>query len=110
MSKLKLTLASPVYDRNEALFTGEVQPEGIDLNYVTMAPPQAHSRMLKNQEFEISDMSLSFYMISKLIGKAPFTAIPVFPMRKFFHTELAVNTDSGIEKPSDLKGKRIGVL
>ena len=110
LSKLKLTLASPAYDRTEALRTGEVQPEGIDLNYITMAPPQAHSRMLKNQEFDVSDMSLSFYMISKLIGKAPFTAIPVFPMRKFFHTELAINVDSGIKKPPDLKGKRIGVL
>ncbi|MHB8566361.1 MAG: ABC transporter substrate-binding protein [Nitrososphaerales archaeon] len=110
MSKLKLTLASPAYDRNKALLTGDVQPEGIDLNYITMAPPQAHSRMLKNQEFEVSDMSLSFYMISKLSGKAPFTAIPVFPMRKFFHTELAINTDSGIRSPSDLKGKKIGVL
>lgn len=110
MSKLKLTLASPAYDRNEALLTGEVQPEGIDLNYITMAPPQAHSRMLKNQEFDVSDMSMSFYMIAKLSGKAPFTAIPVFPMRKFFHTDLAVNVDSGIKSLSDLKGKRVGVL
>lgn len=110
MSKLQLTLASPAYDRNEALRTGEVQPEGIELNYLTMSPPQAHSRMLKNQEFEVSDMSMSFYMIAKLSGKAPFTAIPVFPMRKFFHTELAVNVDSGVKTPSDLKGKRIGVL
>ena len=110
MAKLQLTLASPAYDRNEGLFTGEVQPEGIDLNYLIMAPPQAHSRMLKNQEFDISDMSMSFYMISKLLGKAPFTAIPVFPMRKFFHTELAINSDSGIKTLSDLKGKRVGVL
>jgi len=110
LSKLKLTLASPAYDRNEALRTGEVQPEGIDLTYITLSPPQAHSRMLKNQEFDISDMSLSFYMIAKLLGKAPFTAIPVFPMRKFFHTELAINVDSGIKSAPDLKGKRIGVL
>lgn len=110
MSKLKLTLASPIYDRNEGLFTGEVKPEGIDLNYIPLAPPEAHSRMLKNQEFDVSDMSMSFYMISKLTGKVPFTAIPVFPMRKFFHTELAINMHSGIKTPADLKGKRIGVL
>jgi 4,5-dihydroxyphthalate decarboxylase len=110
LSRLKLTLASPAYDRTEALRTGEVQPEGIDLNYLTMAPPQAHSRMLRDQEFDVSDMSLSFYMISKLIGKAPFTAIPVFPMRKFFHTDLAINVDSGVNGPSDLRGKKIGIL
>ncbi|MHB8566380.1 MAG: PhnD/SsuA/transferrin family substrate-binding protein [Nitrososphaerales archaeon] len=109
MSRLKLSYASPAYDRNEALLSGEVQPEGIDLNYLITAPQEAHARMLKSQEFDISDMSLSFYMITKLTGKANFTAIPVFPMRKFFHTDLIVNSDSRIEAPSDLKGKRIGV-
>ncbi|MDA4111188.1 MAG: phosphate/phosphite/phosphonate ABC transporter substrate-binding protein [Thaumarchaeota archaeon] len=109
LSKLKLSLASPAYDRNSALLSGEVQPEGIELTYLTIAPQEAHSRMLKNQEFDVSDMSLSFYMIAKLTGKAPFTAIPVFPMRKFFHTDLVVNRESGIKKPSDMKGKKIGV-
>ncbi|MGI0092376.1 MAG: hypothetical protein ACREBS_11775, partial [Nitrososphaerales archaeon] len=32
------------------------------------------------------------------------------PMRKFFHTDLAINVDSGIKSASDLKGKRVGVL
>src|SRR5262249_57876474 len=35
--------------------------------------------------------------------------IPVFSMRKFFHTSIIVRTDSGIAAPADLRGKRIGV-
>lgn len=74
-----------------------------------MPPAEAHARMLKDQEFDISDMSMSHYLTSKLAGRAPFTAIPVFPMRRFFHTEMLVNTDSGINIPGDLKGKKVGI-
>ncbi|MDA4111675.1 MAG: ABC transporter substrate-binding protein [Thaumarchaeota archaeon] len=109
MSRLRLSLSCPSYDRTEALRTGEVQPEGLELSYVTMPPADAHARMLKYQEFDASDMSMSFYLMGKLSGKTPFTAIPVFPMRRFFHSEVIVNVDSGIKTPSDLKGKRIGV-
>ncbi len=109
MNRLKLTFSSPAYDRNDSLLTGEVQPDGIELSYVTMPPQEAHYRMLKNQEFDVSEMSISHYIIAKLAGKAPFTAIPVFPMRRFFHVDLVVNKQQGIENPSDLKGKKIGV-
>lgn len=109
MAKLRLSLGCPPYDRTEALRTGEVEPEGIEIVYLSMPPAEAHARMLKNQEFDISDMSMSHYLTSRASGKAPFTAIPIFPMRRFFHTEMLVNTSSGIKVPSDLKGKKIGI-
>jgi 4,5-dihydroxyphthalate decarboxylase len=40
---------------------------------------------------------------------APFTAIPVFPHRKFCHGNVLVNSASGIQKPEDLAGKIIGM-
>ena len=36
-------------------------------------------------------------------------ALPVFPSRRLFQTELSYNTDSGISKPEDLAGKKLGV-
>ena len=39
----------------------------------------------------------------------PYTAIPVFPHRRFRHSYLFVNTAAGIEQPSDLVGKRVAV-
>jgi len=109
LSRIQLSFASPAYDRNESLMSGEIQPEGIELVYIKLPPQEAHARMLKNQEFDVSDMSISHYIIAKLTGKAPFTAIPVFPMRRFFHVDLAINRNCGIERPQDLRGKRIGV-
>jgi 4,5-dihydroxyphthalate decarboxylase len=36
-------------------------------------------------------------------------ALPVFPSRRLFQTELSVHVDSGINEPGDLVGKRLGV-
>jgi 4,5-dihydroxyphthalate decarboxylase len=54
-------------------------------------------------------MSLSTLTIATSKGRTEWVGIPVYTMRKFFHTGCIVRTDSGITKPSDLKGKRVGV-
>lgn len=109
MAKLKLTLACGSYDRTRALIDGSVQPEGIDLNYVTLGPGEIFWRMLNNEEFDASEMSLSTYTILRSQGDERFIALPVFPSRIFRHGCVYVNTDSGIEKPQGLRGKRFGV-
>jgi 4,5-dihydroxyphthalate decarboxylase len=108
-SRLPLTLACWDYDRTLALRIGEVKPEGIDLTYVCLPPEQTFFRQLKNQEFDASEMSLSAYMIARSRGEVPFIAIPVFPSRIFRHSCIFVNADSGIQKPEDLAGRRVGV-
>jgi 4,5-dihydroxyphthalate decarboxylase len=109
MAKLKLTLACGSYDRTRALIDGTVQPEGIDLNYVPLGPGEIFWRMLNNEEFDASEMSLSTYTILRSQGDERFIALPVFPSRIFRHGCVYVNTDAGIDKPQDLRGKRFGV-
>jgi 4,5-dihydroxyphthalate decarboxylase len=106
---LKLSLACPEYDKTEAILNGEVKPEGIELSASKFLPADAHRGMLKDAEYDVSEMSISYYLISKSQGKAIFTAIPVFPMRSFFHVQLVCNSESGINSPFEIKGKRIGV-
>jgi 4,5-dihydroxyphthalate decarboxylase len=36
-------------------------------------------------------------------------ALPVFPSRRFMHSQLSYHVDSGIKEPGDIVGKRIGV-
>ena len=109
MTRLNLSLACWGYDRTEALQSGLVRPDGIDLNFQTLEVEETFFRMAKFQEFDVSEMSMSSYCVTLGRDNPPFIAIPVFPSRFFRHSCIFVSTKSGIEKPSDLVGKRIGV-
>lgn len=108
MSKLRITLGCWNYDRTRALMDGSVQPDGIDLNYLNMPVEETFFRMLRHQEFDAAELSLSSYSLSLSRPDKPFVAIPVFPSRFFRHSCIYVNASSGIREPRDLIGKRVG--
>jgi 4,5-dihydroxyphthalate decarboxylase len=108
MARLRLSFVSAFNERVEALMNGSVQPEGVELIPTYSDPSETFWRQLKFQEFEISEMSLSSYLIAKSRGM-DMVAIPVFPSRRFMHAQLSYHVDSGIRQPSDVTGKRIGV-
>jgi 4,5-dihydroxyphthalate decarboxylase len=64
--------------------------------------------MLRHQEFDVCELSLVAYLVARDKGAA-FTAIPVFPHRRFRHGYVVKHANAGIEKPADLNGKRIGL-
>jgi 4,5-dihydroxyphthalate decarboxylase len=109
MTDLKLTLACGRYDRTQPLIDGRVAPEGVDLTFIPLRPGETFWRMLNHNEFDCSEMSLSSYTILRSEGDARFIAVPVFPSRVFRHSAVYLRADSKIEKPQDLKGKRVGV-
>ena len=51
---------------------------------------------------------MSSFLIARSQG-ADMIALPAFPSRRLFQTELSYHVDSGITKPQDLVGKRLGV-
>ena len=109
MGALRLTLACWDYDRTRALADRTVRPEGIELIYLNQPVEETFFRMLRYREFDCSEMSLSSYTASLHSDDPPFVAIPVFPSRFFRHSCIFVSASSGIRKPEDLKGKRVGV-
>ena len=108
MSKLKLTLACGDYDFLRPLFDASVAPAGIELNVLTMPSPERHGRMLRHEEFDVCELSLVGYLVARDRG-CNYNAIPVFPHRRFRHSYMVKRTDCGIEKPSDLNGKRVAL-
>ena len=60
------------------------------------------------EEFDIAEMSLSWYMMARC-RKEPVIALPIFPLRMQIHPYIFCSPASGIEKPEDLKGKKIGM-
>jgi 4,5-dihydroxyphthalate decarboxylase len=110
MANIALTLACQDYDHTRALADRTVRPAGIELEVVNISPPsQIFLRMLNNEEFDVSEMSLSNYLIAMGNNDRRFIALPVFPSRVFRHSYVWINARAGIETPQDLKGKRIGI-
>ncbi len=110
VTRLNLTYASCKYDRIEALRSGEVRVEGIDLNLMVFpSGRQIFDRMVGGQEFDASELSASEFISLMGRGDCPFVAIPVFPSRVFRHGYMFVNKRSGIRTPKDLEGRRVGL-
>jgi ABC-type nitrate/sulfonate/bicarbonate transport system substrate-binding protein len=110
MARLPLTFASCRYDRVEALRTGDVEPDGIELK-MQMFPAgrEIFDRMVGAHEFDLAELSSSEFISLMGRGDCPFVALPVFPSRVFRHGYIFVNTRAGIRAPKDLAGRRIGV-
>lgn len=109
MRPLHLTLACEDYDRTRPVKDGLVKPEGIELNYLVMPVEEIFWRMMKYEEFDASELSMGAFLTAASRGRRPFVALPVFPSRTFRHRCIFVNTDSGIRRVEDLRGKRMGV-
>jgi 4,5-dihydroxyphthalate decarboxylase len=106
---LDLSIALSDNERTRPLLDGSVAPQGIRLVPTMIHPSEMFWRQLRFAEFDVSEMSMSSLIISVSRGDTRWVAIPVFTMRKFFHTSIIVRTDSGITAPAGLRGKRIGV-
>lgn len=108
MPDIPITVASGDYDRVRALREGTVGIAGCAVTYSTIEANALFIRNLKHQEFDVSEMSFSTYIVQREQGKAATTAIPVFLSRAFRHSAIFVRTDRGIRTPADLMGKRVG--
>jgi 4,5-dihydroxyphthalate decarboxylase len=107
--KLQLSLAITSNPRTWPILDGTVQPDGIELVPTILHPSEMFWRQLRFADFDLSEMSVSSLMMARAGGDERWLGLPVFTTRKFFHTEIMVRRDSGIDKPADLKGRRVGV-
>jgi 4,5-dihydroxyphthalate decarboxylase len=106
--RLRLSVACGDYDSVRALKDGTVEADGIDLVMLTgMGSRERHWRMARKLEFDVCEINVGAYFMSRLRGD-PVHAIPVFLHRRFRHGFVFVNARSGIAKPKDLIGKRVG--
>src|ERR1700734_848836 len=109
MSALPITFACGLYDRMLALHTGDIKPDGIDLNFLVMDNPrEIFHRMHNRLEFDACEMSSSEFISRHAANKLPFVALPVFASRVFRHGFIVVNRKH-VKTAKDLEGKRIGV-
>ena len=106
--KLKLSLAIASNPRSWPILDGTIQPDGIELVPTVLHPSEMFWRQLRFAEFDVSEMSFSSLMMARANGDERWVGLPIFTTRKFFHAQILVRRDAGIDKPADLKGKRVG--
>jgi 4,5-dihydroxyphthalate decarboxylase len=104
-----LSLGCWDYDRVKAVLDGRVSVDGFALKPTVMTPTDIFARAFTEAPFDVSELSLSSYMLQVARGASAYVAIPVFVSRAFRHGGIFVRADRGINKPKDLEGRLVGV-
>lgn len=109
MTNLTLSIALGDYDRTRPIHDGRVKIDGVTPITQLLSPEEMFFRAFRHEAFDVSELSFSSYCVKRAQDASPYLAIPVFLSRAFRHSSIYIRTDKGIESPSDLKGRRIGI-
>ena len=109
MVEIPVTIACGNYDRTRAIRDGTVKVEGCAVTYLPLYPEEIFHRAFKFQEFDISELSFSSYARTVAAGTAAYIGIPAFVSRIFRHSGIYIRSGAGIDRPEQLRGKRVGV-
>ena len=105
-----IKIAGYDYDRVRAIMDGRVGVEDTEVDF-HFEDIYAVNRYAFGPErrYEVTELGLIPF-VSKYINEdfRAYTLIPVFISRIFRHRNFFVHVDAGIEKPEDLRGKRVG--
>jgi 4,5-dihydroxyphthalate decarboxylase len=106
---LNLTFASWDHDRAMPLHTGEVPVPGAELESHILPTSKLFPIAVQEARFDITELSVSSYVLQLSRGESAYTAVPVFFSRAFRHNGFFTRPDSGIRSPGDFAGRVVGV-
>ena len=108
MPELKMAVG----DRLETKFllSGRVAIDGFDIEMVNPGPAPApiFPDMVTSLPYDVGELTIANFVIARDQG-VPIIGLPVFPNVFFPLTGVTVHKRAGIDGPSDLAGKRVGV-
>jgi len=107
--RLAITAAGYPFDRVEGL-GGTVPIEGCDVQFETASIGDMNRHVFAGPRTrEVTEIGMSPYLLAYANDDfRAYTLIPVFPLRLFRHKSIFIRTDMEIERPEDLRGKRVG--
>jgi 4,5-dihydroxyphthalate decarboxylase len=108
--KPQIKVAGYDYDRVRAIMDGKAGVPGsrVVFEYQDIYAVNRYA-FGPERKYEVTELGLIPY-VAKFINEdfRAYTLIPVFISRIFRHRNVFVHADAGIEKPADLRGKRVG--
>lgn len=106
---IDLTLGTWDHDRVMPLHEGRVTIPDVALDCQVHPTAKLFPWAVQEARFDITEMSVSSYIMELSRGGSDYTAIPAFVSRAFRHSGFFARTGSGINSPADFAGRRIGV-
>jgi 4,5-dihydroxyphthalate decarboxylase len=109
-NSLSIKIAGYDYDRIRAIVDGQAGIEGADVSFQFEDIYTVNKYAFGSEKkYEVTEMGLIPF-VTKYANEdfREYTLIPVFISRIFRHRNVFVHIDAGIEKPEDLRGKRVG--
>ena len=106
---MKLSLATWDHDRCMPLHDGRVSVPGATLESHILPTGKLFPIAVQEARFDITELSISSYILQVSRGDCAYTAIPAFVSRAFRHSGFYARAGTGINSLSDLSGKRVGV-
>jgi 4,5-dihydroxyphthalate decarboxylase len=101
---LPLSLAINPYEH-----VRDLAPHGIDLTVLELTVEEIFYRFARFREWDASEMSFGKTVSIASRPASDIVPIPVFPSRVFRHSALYVGERSGINRPKDLEGRKVGI-
>ena len=106
---LKLSFATWDHDRVMALHDGRVSLPGVSLQSVIEPTASLFPKAVGDAPYDITEMSVSSYILQISRGEGEYIALPAFISRAFRHSGFMTREGSGITSLADFAGKKIGV-
>lgn len=104
-----LKLACCEYDRTRALLDGRVGIDGWQVETTSRPPAELFPLAVGSAPYDVTEMSMSSYLMQVSRGQGAYVAVPIFVSRAFRHGDIYVRTNSAIREPKDLEGRLLGV-
>jgi 4,5-dihydroxyphthalate decarboxylase len=106
---MKLTIASDNYPFVQPLREGAVKIPGCNAEFVTLKPGEMTKRAFDDPQFDVAELSIAQYITLRIKNACRFTILPVYVHRTFAQRMFYVPANGSIQKPQDLRGKRLGI-
>lgn len=107
--KIHLSLALGAYEHVRDVTDGTVPIHGVEVTALQLPPEQIFYRFIQHQEWDVSEISFAKAISFASQNDPRFVLLPVFPSRVFRHSSIYVRRETGLTRPEDLAGLRIGV-
>jgi len=91
------------------LHEGRVSIPGVEFESHILPTGKLFPIAVQEARFDITELSISSYILQISRGESAYTAIPAFVSRSFRHNGFYARSGGGVKTLADLAGKRIGV-